>query len=436
MYKFVFGFALIIIAFWSCTEEFSDVGLGILPTGDLVKVGKVIEKNSIKAYTLTDEIQRTDEPAYNLFGTFNDPVFGKTNSDFACQFRLPAYPDFSKNAKPDSIVLYLLYKEYYGDTTSVQKLRVYELNSDIDYDSKYYQNINLKSLSKSTVLAEKNFRAKLKLDSLSILSTKKNPKDTVIQELAVKIDLALANKLMATDSTTLSDNDLFIKFFKGLYIESVDHEKTGAILKLFTLAAGSQMVLYYHNDEKDSLKFTYGINDATARVNRFSHDYSKTGFATNLDKFVKDDSLIYLQTTGGLRAKIFIPNLGTWSDSTNFAINQAELIFQVDSTISDLSLFKPAPQLVLTAIDKDGKEYFPSDVAFSSTYYGGKYNSADKTYRFNIAKHMQEVIDKKKENHGFYLATAFRSATFNRVVLKGSSSKTGVRLEIVYSKLK
>jgi len=45
-------------------------------------------------------------------------------------------------------------------------------------------------------------------------------------------------------------------------------------------------------------------------------------------------------------------------------------------------------------------------------------------------------IEKKKENHGFYLATAFRSASFRRVVLKGASSKTGIKLQITYSKMK
>jgi hypothetical protein len=91
--------------------------------------------------------------------------------------------------------------------------------------------------------------------------------------------------------------------------------------------------------------------------------------------------------------------------------------------------------LVLTAIDKDGKEYLPSDVAFSSAYYGGAYNNTDKTYRFNIAKHMQEVVDNVdgKENNGFYLSTAFRSSMFRRVALKGATSKTGIKLEITYS---
>jgi len=207
-------------------------------------------------------------------------------------------------------------------------------------------------------------------------------------------------------------------------------------LKVNTLGNGSRIAIHYHTNTTDSLIYIYNINSSSARVNRFAHDYSKTVFAAHLDKTDVQDSLIYLQTTGGLRSKIFIPNLGTWSDSTNIAINRAELIFQIDSTITDLTKFRPSEQLVLTAIDKDGKEYFPSDLAFSSLYYGGTYNSADKTYRFNIAKHLQEVIEKKKDNYGFYLSTAFRSSTFRRVVLKGVTSKTGIRFEVAYSKIK
>jgi len=444
IYKFVFGFALMVITFWSCTDELSKAGLGLLPTGDLIHVGKVIEKATIKAYTRTDEKQRTDEPAYNLLGTFNDPVFGKTTADFACQFRLTGYPDFSKNAQIDSLVLYLLYMEVYGDISTPQKLKVYELASDLDIDQKYFQDINLKGLAKGEILGEKNYVPKFKLDSLSTTygSTKKNPKDTVIQEIAIKLDQKLIQKLMAADEATWSDNDKFMQYFKGLYVEAGDLTQGGAIMKIYTLASGSRMVMHYHNSEKDSLYYNYNINENAARVSRFAHDYSTTAFAANLDKEVAMDSLIYLQTTGGLRTKILIPNLGTWSDSTNFAINQAELIFQVDTIVSDTAKYLPPEQLVLTAIGVDDKgkeiEYLPSDVAFSSSYYGGTYNSTDKTYRFNIAKHMQEVIEKKegKENHGFYLATAFRSASIRRVALKGATSKTGIRLEITYSKIK
>ena len=446
IYKFVFGFVCLTITFGSCTDNINDLGKDLLLPGDLVAVGKVIEKETNKAYTLTDEKQRTDEPAYNLLGTFNDPVFGKTTADFACQFRLTGYPDFSKNAHVDSLVLYLLYMEVYGDTVTPQKLKVYELASDLDIDQKYYQDVNLKSLAKGELLGEKNYIPKFKLDSLTSTygSTKAAPKDTVVQELRIKLDQKLIQKLLAADSLTWSDNDKFLKYFKGLYIEAGDLSAGGSIMRIYTLASGSRMVMHFHNDVTDSLYYDYNINENAARVNRFEHDYSQTKFAVNLDKQVDQDSLIYLQTTGGLRSKILIPDLENWTklipdyneNSTNIAINQAELIFQVDTIVSDTAKYIPPQQMVLTAIDKDGKEYLPSDVAFSSLYYGGSYNSSDKTYRFNIAKHMQEVIEKKKENYRFYLATAFRSASFRRVVLKGATSKTGIKLEITYSKIK
>jgi hypothetical protein len=208
---------------------------------------------------------------------------------------------------------------------------------------------------------------------------------------------------MAADSLTWSDNDKFIKYFKGLYVEAGDLNNGGAVMKIGTLAAGSNMAIHFHTSKTDSLAYIYNINSSCARVSRFAHDYSKTAFAAHLDKTDVQDSLIYLQTTGGLRSKILIPNLGTWSDSTKFAINRAELIFQVDSTITDLTKLVPAEQLVLAVIGKTKANadsiYLPSDLAFSSLYYGGTYNSKDKTYRFNIAKHMQEVIEKKKENY-------------------------------------
>ncbi len=435
-YKFVIGFVGMVMTFWSCTNEINDLGKDLLLPGDLIHVRTYTEKN-IKAYTVTDANQRTDEPEFNLLGTFNDPLFGKTTADFACQFRIGAYPDHSKNAVPDSLILSFLYKEVYGDLVTPQRIRVYELASDLSLDNKYYQDVNLKAIAKTEVLAEKTYLPKFKLDSLTndYGSTKKVPRDTVIQELRIKLATSLLNKLWTADSLTMSDNDRFSKFFKGLYLEVGDLNQGGNAMKVYTSAYGSQLLMHFHNSEQDT-SYRYGINENSARVSRFAHDYSKTAFAAHLDKTDVQDSLIYLQTTGGLRNKILIPNLGTWSDSTKFAINKAELVFQVDSTITDLSKFRPSEQLVLTAIDKDGKEYFPSDLAFSSLYYGGTYNSKDKTYRFNIAKHMQEGIDKKQEKYEFYLSTAFRSSTFRRVVLKGATSETGIKLEITYSKIK
>lgn len=436
MFKFVVGFACIVIALGSCTDDINDLGKDLLDKSDLVTVRKwVSEKQMIKAYTMSDEKQRTDEPPFNLLGSFNDPIFGKSTANYACQLRLNTFPKFKANDVIDSIVYYIAYKEIYGDTLTAQKLKVYELASDLIFDNKYYQDIDLKGLAKSEVLAELNYIPKFK-DTLQ--SSTSTIKDTVNQEIALHLNHSLARKLMATDSITLSDNEKFIKHFKGLYIEAGDLASGGTIMK----TTGSGMVLYFRK-QNDTTKYkqTFYVTKNAANVSQFKHDYSTTKFAANLDKQTAQDSLIYLQTTGGLRTKVLIPDLGNWSDSTNFAINKAELVFQVDSTITDLTKLLPPEQLVFSAIgvDKDGNptKYFPSDFLFSQAYYGGTYNSKDKTYRFNIAKHLQEVIDKKagKENYGFYLETAFRAASFRRVVLKGTTSKTGIRLEITYSKI-
>ena len=447
MYKFLIGFACIVFTFWSCSDDPGKAGLGLLPTGDLVNVKKATETN-IKSYTEYDTKLRTDESGYNLLGTINDPVFGKTATEFASQFRLSTYPLYKVDDTIDSLVYYVAYKEYYGDSTTPQKFKVYELASDLSFDAKYYQDVNLKALAETTPLSELIYTPRFKLDSLSTNSpSKSDPRDTVTHELAFHLDHSLANKLMAADTTILSDNDLFINYFKGLYVESEDMDQGGAVMKII----GSGLVLFYHkdNDTTKYLKYFYSNNNA-ARVNRFYHDYTSTDLVSNLGNPASPDTLIYLQSTGGLHAKISIPNLGVWTklipelavtkDTANLVINQAQLVFTVEPTMTDTIIYKAAEQLFMVAIDKTTNQtdtlIRPSDYYLSPAYFGGAFNKSDQTYRFNITRHMQDVIEGKKKNYGFYLEPVYKNSLYRRTVLKGAGSKTGIRLEITYSKIR
>lgn len=435
------------LALWSCKEDPNSTGLELLPGSDLKDVGQVVEKESISAYTENDELLRTDEPNYNVFGTFNDPVFGKTTAQLAVQLRLPGYPGFDETTQVDSLVLYLLYKEFYGDTTTLQSLKVYELVEDVYLDTTdvtgsgdypYYQDVDLKALASANVIGELDFYPVFRMDSTET--------DTLVQELAIKIDQSLAERLVKADSLDMVNNDVFLDFFKGLYIESQDVGEGGALLSLYTLAGGSNLTLHYtqviDTVETDSLSFSYRINTNSARISSFTHDYSTTVFADQLVEHPDTpDSLIYLQTLGGLRTKIDIPNLDTWKDSTDFIINKASIVFQVDTVASDYNNYKVPSALVLRAIDgekteeEDGYLYLPSDFAVSSALYGGRFNAEDATYKFNITHHLQDIIDGEVTNYGFYLSTLFRNERARRVVLKGSSSHVGIRLEVTYTKL-
>ncbi len=443
--KLAIVFALLAFILWNCKEDPNSIGMELLPGSDLKTVDLAVDSTSIKAYTEKDLRLRTDEPNFNLFGTFNDPVFGKTTADLAFHVRLATYPNFDETFQMDSLVLYLLYKEMYGDTTTMQSLKVYELTEDIFIDTTnatgtgdypYYQDVDLKALANNPAIGELDYYPVFRLDSTK--------KDTLIQELAIKLDNSLAERLIQADSLDMVDNEAFVKFFKGLYVESQDISNDGALMSLYTLATGSNLTIHYTKVTDtlvtDSLRFVYRINANSARITSFRHDYSTTEFADQLVEHPESpDSLIYLQTMGGLRAKLDIPTLENWRDSVsgvnNIIINKAALVFQVDTVASDYHRYRIPADLILTGIDEEGKEYLPADFALSSSLYGGKYNSTNATYTFNITHHLQNIINNKVDNYGFYLAPSFRNEKVRRVVLKGASSHAGIRLQVTYTKL-
>ncbi len=431
--QFITLLILLAIALTGCEEQ-SSIGVEVLPAGDLITVRSTTQKN-MASFTFSEDSIRTDEASKSLLGSFTDSLFGNTTVGFATQFRLYDFPDFGKNPKADSIKLFLYYRVIYGDTVTRQKFNVYELQSPLDVDSRYTQNIDLRSMS-SGLIGELEYKPKVKLDSIK--------KDTFYQLINIPIDISLGEKLINADSLQMVNNDVFLEYFKGLYIETEKlTKKGGAILSLETVQLGSfngsALVLFYSNDEAKSkaggdtsLIMPYIISSFSARVNKIEHDYSITPFYSRLNQETFEDSLIYVQATGGLKSRILIDGLSSWRDSVNIAINKAELIFQVDTIASQVKKFPPPKQMLFTVVDSAGKEFLPKDYVFNPSFYGGGLRK-DYTYHFNITQHVQEIIDGNAKNLGFYLTPAQKNSEANRVVLKGSKSKTGIKLIITYS---
>jgi hypothetical protein len=437
-------FLLIAFAFTSCEEQ-SSIGIEVLPGGDLISVRNTFE--GTKSFTFSEDTISTNRPNKNLLGSFTDSIFGNTTIGFAAQYRLNEFPDFSHNAQLDSIKLYLYYRIIYGDTLTKQKLKVYELESPLEFDKKYTQDVDLKSMAYDKQIGELEFTARVRLDSLG---------DTAYyQSLIIPLDISLGEKLFNADSLDMVNSDVFLEYFKGLYVET---EKVsgpgGAILSLEALRegtfAGSALAMFYHNDflksevdtTKDSvLVVPYTISPYSARVNSIVHDYSQTPFYDNLNKETEEDSLIYVQATGGLKSRILIDNLSSWRDSMTivgldtfrYAIHKAELVFQIDTVVSQVHKYQPPLQMLFTAVDSSGIERLPQDYVFHPSFYGGGLRR-DYTYHFTITQHLQQIIDGKAVNNGFYLTPARKNDQANRVVLKGSTSKTGIQLIITYSK--
>jgi hypothetical protein len=423
-----------LIALTGCEEQ-SSIGVEVLPTGDLLTI-RSTSQAEILSFTHSEDSIRTDEASKSLLGSFTDSLFGNTTIGFATQFRLYEFPDFGKNPKADSVKLYLYYRIIYGDTVTPQKFNVYELESPLDVDSRYTQDTDLKGMSSGNLIGEHEYTPKIRQDSTT--------RDTFYQLINIPIDISLGEKLINADSKQMINNDVFLEFFKGLYIETEKQiGQGGAILSLETVQLGSfngsALVLFYSNDSAKSvaggdtsLIMPYIISTYSARVNNIQHDYSETPFYQNLNSETVQDSLIYVQSTGGLKTRILIEELSSWRDSVNIAINKAELIFQIDTVASQVHKFPPPLQMLFTVVDSLGKEFLPKDYVFNPSFYGGGLRK-DYTYHFNITQHVQEVIDGNAKNLGFYLTPAQKNNQANRVVLKGSTSKTGIKLIITYS---
>ncbi len=189
-------------------------------------------------------------------------------------------------------------------------------------------------MASTELLGETEYKPRVRLDSTT--------SDTFYQLITIPIDISLGEKLLNTDSLQNVNIDAFLEYFKGLVIETEPvTEQGGAILSMEPVPSGgfqgSALALYYNNDSvlrsgiDTSMVMPYIISPFSARVNSIVHDYSGTPFKEHLNSEVAEDSLIYVQSTGGLKAKVMIDDLTSWADSVNTAINKAELIFQIDT---------------------------------------------------------------------------------------------------------
>jgi len=428
-----FWFILFLITFLFSCEEPNTVGLDVQPPDDKFNVINT-DTISLITYTVIEDSIRTDETELNLLGSNYDPVFGKNSASFYTQLRLSSNnANFGTNPIADSIVLTLKYKTVYGDTSSLQTIKVYELNNSIYKDSAYYSNMDI--ITTGVTLASKTFAPKIK-DSIYVDGIKQAP------HLRIPLSSTLAQTFINASATTpLSDNTNFLEFFKGLYVTSMPVSDKGAIISFDLLNSVSGITLYYHNDAADSLKYKFVINENCARFNHFNHSnylYSDPYMLSQiLGDTAKGDSILYLQSMAGLKIKIQYPFLLNLVKTGRIAINKANLIIPVDIDDITLSENSPPPQLVVVE-EEDGKIRFLADQYDGMTYFGGAYNSTTKEYRFNIGRHIQQVVNGVKDNIGLYLMvwTSNKPNIANRVVIKGSKRNSGkLRLQLTYTKL-
>ena len=418
----------------SCRNSPSVLGVEVLPDQTNLQVHYIVW-DSVYGYSVKEDSVRTDYLPTNLVGSMFDSTFGVTNAGVATQFVLSSNGvSFGENPQLDSLILEIRYGgNLFGDSTTIQTLHIYELSQDIFFDSAYYSNYNFQTYDID--YADMQF-IPAPNDSTIVGN------DTLPPTLRVNLSAVnpeLAEKILNADTADLSDNESFINLFKGLYIETEQVTAGGALFDI-NLTQGSRLVLYYSNDEYDSLYYNFFVAaTASPRINTYSHDYSLADEAFK-QQVLQGDTLLghqqfYVQGASGVKTIINLPDLIDHDSLIGYdhiAINEAKLF------LPGLGKSKyPPGKLALVRRLADGSYEPMEDEHEGEAYFGGEYQEGSNLYMYRITRYVQKLIsDTTYENNGLYLFVSGASYKPNSFVFKGNQNGeefSGTRLEIIYT---
>lgn len=435
--RLIVPFAALLLLF-SCNKKPEQIGLGIIPDVDKANLF-FTDTISITAYSLREDSIRTDEPSNILLGSINDPVFGTSVAGFYAQFALSTNGhDFGSNPQLDSLVLQLAYSGYYGDTATQQRIRVYEINEQLYYDSSYYS----RRLTPYDPTDYADYELAVRPVSPFIFGT-----DTLSPAFRIRLsDLfpTLGNKILQASEENLESTAKFQEYFKGIYV-AADPVASGGVIAYLNLPSNlSRMTIYYRNDDQDSLRYELFLTGSTARYNYFSHQDYQNAATDFRQQVVEGDTslgkkLIYVQAMDGVKTFIRFPNLGAFASSLGkkVVVNEAKLIFQGTASNND---FKPPSQLALVAgSENKGKYRVLADQLEGDNYFGGSYKKSVNAYEFRLTRLIQNMIldGTTQPDYGLYVFVSGASSMADRMVLSGTEPQADTlkpfRLHLIYS---
>lgn len=438
--SFVLMICILFLSFSACKKSPDTIGNNLLSENnyfDLFHCDTV----EILCHSYIDTIG-TKNVTYALLGSMNDPVYGLTQAGFYTQFHpSTAGQSFGDNPIVDSLVLQLCLSGYYGDTTVMQTARVYKLTDSLSTFENYY---NYSEIDHDNI------------DQANACQFYPRPKtrfhligtDTVQYPIIrIPLNQELGNYLITLDSSLYSEPDKFKEQFKGLFVTCDAVSQNGAISSInLTNNSFTLLQLYYHNAATPEKRMYYNfyVSSSDTYFNHFDHDYTQ-GNPQFVDQVLNSDTLLgleslYLQTMGGVRARLRFPNLIHWADSlkdSHIVVNEAKLVLPASPLSSDSTYYKVPSSFVLVGFKEDGSTYLLPDYHEGTNYYGGTYSHKSNAVIFRISEYVQDLILNKNKDYTYGLSLGINGAAYNaqRYVINGPEAPDDnkLRLEITYS---
>ena len=425
------------MVFGACKKSPETIGNNLISDNNYIGVYHT-DTTEIVSHSYFDSVS-TRNTTNALLGSMKDPVFGNSEAGFYTQLRLSlAGQNFGVNPILDSLVLQLSVTNYYGDTNVIQTVHVHELTDTLSANAAYY---NHSSVAYNPIDYANSYQfCPRPKTTTNIVGT-----DTVRHAiLRIPLSHTLGNYLMNLDTLAYSQPEIFKEIFKGFYVTCDPVSQPGAITYInLTDNAYTLLQLYYHNaaTPEKAMRFDYYVTSSDTYFNHIDHDYGQ-GSPEFVNQLVDGNleagqQMVYLQAMGGVRTKIYMPNMAHWGDSlegSHIVVNEAKLMLPVNEASVD-SVFRKPTGFVLLGFKADSTTYLLPDYYEGTSYFGGSYVESERAIVFRISEFMQEVILGRTENYG--LSLGINGAGYNayRLLINGpqSAEENKMRLEVTYS---
>ena len=347
--------SLLVMAFLiACDKDFSTIESDVLGK-DNANFNTDNLNLQILAYNKKLDSLQINGLSSNLFGVFNDPVYGQTTASIITQLTPNvSNPDFGDNSVIDSVILKVPYfsktsadspdddgnevftikDSLYGNSPiklTIYRnnyfLRDFNPNSELNQTQLYYSkadgsinNTDNFAITDDEIINFDDHKGEVIYDyfidkqeqyfpssETIVLKTTENDEDVFDRQtpaLRVYLDKDYWKTVIfdKEGDPVLSNANNFKDYFRGLYFKAEAISASGN-MTFFNLSTAN-ITIYYSKDstiEGDRLQDTYTLNLTGNRLNTFINDYNVT--LTNGDKTLGDEKL-YLKGAEGSMAVV------------------------------------------------------------------------------------------------------------------------------------
>ncbi|MDP4240719.1 MAG: DUF4270 domain-containing protein [Bacteroidota bacterium] len=412
---------------FSCSDNLTDLGSGIQPSSDQIKIGTDIF-HVTTANVPVDFIY--SKPDSFLLGSFYDPKFGSTNAEILAQVNCPEKFTFPPLSVPDSAAIVLRYTTWFGDKHSPLDVNIYEMNkSTFSYTSLYQSNIDPSTYSDQTVkLSERKFSAK-------------DVKNTRADTTAIRFKLSNDFVKRFFDASIFANTSTFLKNFGGFYIKA--NFGSAALLNV------SEVYLrYYYHYTYITKNISGGDSTVTVNNNLFFPANSEVRQVNcflhpNRNTIAQPDSSVnYVASPANWNTLVSIPLSGIKKrmdagiDNKKLTINSA--MMKVEAVNIDVDTTKAPTTRYMLLVKKEALQRFfrnnelPSDTcavlaAHTVALVAGTTNVYQDYYSFSVANMIANELKIAEQNKTALAEKLDLVLVPVQVTYNSSSSITGVK---------